>query len=150
MNRSIFFRVLLGIVLVGALLGLSALAYSAGVARGIASAASLPEGQALPDGWAWPDGRVVPFAHYYGMPFGRHFFGFGPLSCLVPFFLLLLVLLALRGLFGGGRHWRHAHWAYGPWGHGPWGEGGPEQGVPPHFAEWHRRSHEQPPAAPEQ
>ena len=143
MSRSIVFKIIMGLILVGALLGAGLIGYQMGLTQGIAT--NLP---ADANGWQ----GFMPGAHWFGynMHFGRPFGMFSPFGCLVPFGLLLLGLLALRGLFGWGRHWHHGPWNHGPWNHGPWGEGSPGPDLPPHFAEWHRRAHEQPPAAPEQ
>jgi hypothetical protein len=138
MNRSILFRIISGVVLLGVLIGLSIFAYNAGVTHGLATNIQASSGET----------PAVPYP-YYGMPYRMHFFGFpgfGLLSCLIPLFFVFLAFAAMRGLFGFRRHgWYGMH-------HGPWGmyskdqNGEPERGVPPMFAEWHRRAHEQPAA----
>ena len=139
MNRSILFRSLSALVLLGAIIGLGVFAYNAGMVRGLALNGQTPTGE-VPG---------VPFQHYgmlYRMPFFG-FPGFGFLGCLIPLFLLFLAFAALRGLFGFRRHgWHNMH--YGPWGMPPKDQSGtPGRGVPSMFDEWHRRAHEQP-AAP--
>ena len=136
MNKSIVFKILMVLVLVGANIGLGAFAYNAGVTQGVALSAQPPVGEAI----------QAPLP-YYPMRYGHPFYGyggFGFLGCLVPFFLIFLVFFALRGLFWGGpRRWGHMH-------HGPWGRGEPDQGLPPMFDEWHRRAHAQPPSGVEE
>lgn len=124
--RYIYFRILSGIVLILAIIGIALLAYNAGVSH---SAAANPvpavqnNGQPVPV-YGWP----------YWRPFG--FFGFG---CLVPLaflFLFFLAFGALRRVIWGPRwgwHMRH----YGRY----WGDKGPEN-IPPMFSEMHRRMHE--------
>jgi hypothetical protein len=128
MNKGIVLKIILVLVLIGAIIGIGAFAYQAGFVQGAAASIQLPAGNAS-----------QPFL-YPPMMYGHHFFGFGFLSCLVPFFLICLVFVALRGLFGHGpRGFRHMH--HGPWGMDPNGE----QAVPPMLSEWHRRAHEQKP-----
>ena len=123
----IFWRVLVALVLIAAILGIGVYAYNVGMAQGLAQKGVLP---------ASPS---VQMPHmYFGHPFFG--FGFGLFSCLIPLFLLFLVFGSLRMLFwrgpmGWGRM-HHRHW-----------DGRDENGkdVPPFFAEWHRRAH----AAPE-
>jgi hypothetical protein len=128
MNSRIVFKILLALVLVGAIIGLAVFAYNAGVAQGFALNTQSTAGEPLP-----------PPLPYNPMFYGPHFYGFGFLGCLVPFFLIFLIFFAMRGLFWGGyRPWGHMH-------HGPWGRGEPGQGVPSIFDEWHRQAHSQPP-----
>jgi hypothetical protein len=135
-NRSIFFKVFLVLVLIGAVVGLGAFAYNAGLNQGAAQAAQVAAGE-------------VPAAVYphYPMPYARPFFGFGFLWCLGPLFLLFLLFFALRGLFWHGpRGWGPGR--HGPWGHYPMGGNGDwKEGVPPRVEEWHRRMHANPDAA---
>jgi hypothetical protein len=127
MNRSIVFRIIAGLVLLGALIGLSIFAYNAGVAHGMAANIQAPAGEA----------PAVSYPYYgmsYHMPYWG-FPGFGFLYCLIPLFFVFLAFAALRGLFGFRRHgWHAMHHGYGE----------PGKDVPPMFAEWHRRAHEQP------
>ena len=127
MNRSVVFRIIMVLVLIGAIIGLGAFAYRAGVTQGLALSAQVPAGEA-----------IQPPLPYYPMYYGHPFYGFGFLGCLVPLFLLFLVFFALRGLFWGPRHWGHMH-------HGAWGRGDPSQGPPTMFTDWHRQAHAQPP-----
>ncbi len=71
------------------------------------------------------------------MPFWRPFpfFGFGCIGLLIPLFLLFLAFGAFRRLMWGPR-WGWHHMRYGRW----MGDEG-EAGLPPMFAEWHRRAH---------
>ena len=132
MNKSIIFRIILALVLVGAMVGLGVFAFNAGLARGLAMKAPAAAGEPL----------QPPYA-FYGMPYGRHimgFGGFGLLGCLVPLFLVFLFFLALRGLFWHGPRGWYGHMHHGPWGRA--GKGEWSKGVPPMFDEWHRQAHE--------
>ena len=119
----IFWRILAALVLIAAVAGIGFYAYNAGLAQAGVQNVQLSAGGTAP----------VPYLHYWHPFFG---FGFGPLGCLIPLFLLFLACAALRGLFWHGpMGWRHMH-------HGRWGwrdENGKD--VPPFFAEWHRRAH---------
>lgn len=125
MNRSIFLRVVLGLVLLAAIIGLGAFAYNAGVMQGYSLSAQPPSAELVPP----------PFA-YSPMPYARPFFGFGFLGCLIPLFLLFVIFTAFRGMFWRGpRGWHHMH-------HGYWKGEYTGKGVPPTvFDEWHRRMH---------
>lgn len=107
--------------------GIGYLAYSAGVAEGVAQAAELPEAEL---------GRVAPFyyAPYAFRPLGA---GFSFLGCLVPLLLLFLLFGGMRLLF--------APWGMGPWGRG-WGRSRKDPERWQHFREqaeqWHREMHE--------
>jgi hypothetical protein len=116
----VFFRVVLALVLIGAVVGLGVGVYNAGVANGIAVGGQV----ALPDGAT----GVAPYA-YYGLhrPFG---FSFGLFGLIVPLLFFFLIFGALRGLFFRG-------WGRGPWHHGNW-----DKNVPPMVQEWHRKMHE--------
>lgn len=135
MNRSIIFKVIMALVLVGALVGIGVFAFNAGVARGMAVNLPAPAG----------GNGSLPLPYPYYAMHGYPFFGFGGFGCLgvlIPLFLLFLVFAAFRGLFWhGSRRWHMMH--NGPWGAPPSGEVG--SNVPPMVAEWHRRMHEQQP-----
>lgn len=131
MNKHIVFRILAGLVLLAVVAGIAFVAFNTGVVHGAAldikAVAPQIEGQPLP-------------VHGHGMVF-RHvhsFFGFGCFGILLPLFLLFLAFAALRHMLWGP--------SWGGWGHhhlhnhGPWSDG-----VPPMFAEWHRRAHAAPP-----
>jgi hypothetical protein len=130
MNRSIFLKIILTIVLIAALAGLGFIIFNAGVARGMAFSARLPQGEGL---------RALP---YFAMPHARMYYGFGGfgfLGLLVPIFLILLIFFTIRGLFWRvPRTWSHMHSSY--WGD-PFKRGDWEHNVPPMFEEWHRRVH---------
>jgi hypothetical protein len=129
MSKGIVLRIVMALVLIGAIIGLGAFAYQAGFVHGAAANVQLPAGNS-------PQAYVYPPMMYYGHPF----FGFGFLGCLVPLFLIGLVFFAMRVLFGfGHRGFRHMH-------HGPWSmDPNDQSGVPPMFSEWHRHAHEQKP-----
>jgi hypothetical protein len=135
MFKNVVFRIIAGLVLLAAIAGIAFFAYQAGAAHATVANLQLPAGET----------GVLPYLHY-----GMHpFFGFSFIGLLVVFFLLMVAMASLRRMVWGPRWgWRHmgrgpmGHHGpegYGPMGHGPWGEG-----VPPMFAEWHRRAHEQP------
>ena len=134
MNRSVIFRIVMALVLLGALGAIGVFAYNAGVARGIAANVQAPASGSAAAPLVYP-----PYAYWHRSPF----FGFGGFGCfgvLIPLFLVFLAFAALRGLFWHGpHHWRRM--GYGPWGMHPTGDPGAD--VPPMVAEWHRRMHEQ-------
>ncbi len=135
MFKHIVFRIIAGLVLLAAIAGLGVFAYQAGVAHGVAANIQVSTAQA-----------VTSPEFFHGMTYG-HFMGFrgvGLFGLLFAFFLLCLAFSAMRRLIWGPR-WGMRHMGYGPMGrgsmghHGPWGEG-----VPPMFAEMHRRAHAAP------
>ncbi len=125
MNRSIFFKVILGVVLVGALIGLSFYAYQVGFSNGLVQSAQVESGSA-----------PAPVYPMYAFPYARPFFGFGVRGCLRPRSRLFRFFFAMRGLFWyGPRRWGGMH--RGPWSrHADWPEG-----FPPVVEEWHRKMH---------
>jgi hypothetical protein len=118
MFRHIVFRIIAGIVLLAAIAGIGIFAYQAGVAHGIAANLQVPAVQ------------VMPYGHFMWFP------GFGIFGLLIPLVLLFLAFGAMRRLIWGPRwgmrYMRHSGMGH----HGPWGDG-----VPPMFAEMHRRAH---------
>lgn len=137
MNRSIFFRILLTLVLLGVMAGLGVFAYNAGMAHGLAQTAQAAGGDGT-------KGLYPPYP-YYGMPFAHPFGfgGFGFLGCLIPLFLLCLFFSVMRALIWHGPH---------GWGHHGWhrhGMGGWDEGVPERVQEWHRQMHEKKPEEPD-
>ncbi len=121
MYGRVFLRVLAGLLIVAGVIGIGAYAYQLGLAQGVAQGA--PAGVAA----------QAPF-YWYPQPFFAPFWGFGCFGLLIPLFLLFVIFGALRAMF-----WR------GHMGHGHWRERWSEGGLPPMFAEWHRRAHEQKP-----
>ena len=121
----ILWRVLAALALVAAIIGIGVYAYNLGMTQGLAQKITVPAGAAVPLSYM-----------RFGHPFG---FGFGLLGCLVPLFLLCLVFGSLRALFWHGplgmRAMHHRNWG--------WRDGN-GKGVPPFFAEWHRRAHAEP------
>jgi hypothetical protein len=131
MNEKIGLRILSALVLVAAIAGIAYFAFQAGIAQGSPITIEAPSGEAVP----------APYPYYgYGAPFHRPYgwgFGFGCLVPLVVLFLFLVALRSFRWLFWGPR------WGWG--GHrGSWGRHW-ENGIPPMFDEWHKRSHGEPP-----
>lgn len=122
----IIWRVLAALVLIAAILGIGLYAYNLGITQGLAQKVLPSEGVPV----------QVPYPHF-GHPFFG--FGFGLLGCLVPLFLLFLVLGSLRVFFWHGpMGWGHMHRRNWDW------RNGDGKGVPPFFAEWHHRAHMQP------
>lgn len=125
MVKHIAFRIIAGLILLAAIAGIAFFAYQAGVTHGAVANIQVP---------ATANG--MPYYPYFWHPF----FGFGIFGLFFGLFLLFLAFSAMRRLiFGprwGWRHMRHGEMGQGPMGRGPWGEG-----VPPMFAEWHRRAH---------
>jgi len=125
---KILWRVLAAVVLIAAIVGIGAYAYSLGTAHGLAQQVQAPAGQAI----------QMPYLRF-GHPFFG--FGFGLFSCLIPLFLLFLAFGSLRALFWHDpMGWRHMHRRDWDW-RDPNGKS-----VPPFFAEWHRRAHAEPEA----
>jgi hypothetical protein len=123
-SRSFRWARLLAALVLAALVGL--FAYNAGVAHGVAAAASQqiaasPQGAPQPGVFAPYYGPYGPYGYYRPWGFG-FFFG--------PFFFLLLFFLVLRGLLWGGRWRRYGYYPRGYY------DG------PAAFDEWHRRAHE--------
>jgi len=129
MTRHIVFRILAGVILLVAIAGLGLFAYQAGIAHGVAVNIQV----------STADTGGSPYL-FHGMPYGHFmwFPGFDIFGLLIPLFLLFLVFGALRRMIWGPR-WGWRHMGHGRMGHGPWGEG-----VPPMFAEMHRRAHATP------
>jgi len=127
MNDKIGLRIVSALVLIAAIAGIGFFAFRAGVAQGSPITIEAPSDESMP----------APYPYYgygYGMPF-RHFgFGFGCFGPLLALFLLFVALRSFRFLFWGPR------WGWGHHHHGPWGRHW-ENGVPPMFDEWHKRSH---------
>jgi hypothetical protein len=122
----ILWRVLVGLVLVAAIIGIGLYAYNIGIAQGLAQKVPVPAvGPAQ-----------IPYLGY-GYPFFG--FGFGFLGCLVPLFLFFLVFGSMRALFWHGPiAWRHMQGRR--WG---WHDQN-DKDIPPFFEEWHRRAHGNP------
>jgi len=122
----ILWRVLVALVLIAAIIGIGVYAYNIGMAQGLAQKVQVPAGESI----------RIPYMQY-GPPFFG--FGFGLLGCLVPLFLLCLVFASMRALFWHGpMGWRHMHRRHWDW------QDEKDKGVPPFFAEWHRRAHGEP------
>ena len=137
MFKHIVFRILAGLVLLAAIVGIASFAFNAGMARGVGLSAQVPAA-----------GQAVP-GFGYGLPYMMHpmpFFGFGFLGLLFPLFLVFLAFGAARRMMWGshfaGRHMHGMHGMHGMQA-GGCGENGPASGefVPPMFAELHRRAH---------
>ena len=128
-EMRIFWRIIVLLVLIAAILGIGLYAYNAGMAYGFAQKATAQGGQSVP----------APYP-YYWPPFFGFGYGFGFLGCLIPLFLLFLVFGSMRALFWHGPMGWRRHMHHGPWG---WREEN-EKDVPPFFDQWHRRAHEKP------
>lgn len=98
-NGSLWRGILIALLVLGAAAAIGVGAYNAGVAQGIAEG-----GRAV----AAPAPGAVPYAYYgWHRPWG---FGFFPIF---PFFFILFVFLALRGLWWRGPWYRGAGCGYG-------------------------------------
>jgi hypothetical protein len=132
-DNKIGLRIVAGLVLIAAIVGIAFFAFQAGVAKGSPVTIQAPAGQTAP--------APYPFYGYgYGMPFVHPFgFGLGCFGPLLALFLLFLAFKAFRFTFWGPRWGRMGH--HGPWGRRDWSE----RGVPMIFEEWHKKAHgEQP------
>jgi hypothetical protein len=123
MKFSIVFRIILALVVLGIVAGAAFLAFNAGLSYQLAQDGSLPA--------AAPVSMPYGYSHH---PFFMHFGFFPVLSCLLPILLVCVLVRIIRGPRWHEGHMRHR---WGPWS---------EEGVPPMFAEWHRRVHEEKPA----
>jgi hypothetical protein len=105
-----------GLLLVAGVAGIASHAYHLGVAQGAVTAPQVPP----------PAGMPAPY--YYGPYFYHGPFGFA--GFFFPIALLFLAFAVIGRAFGRRR---------GGWARGCYGD---PSGVPPMFAEWHRRAHE--------
>ena len=124
MNRSIVYRIIMGLAALAVLAVVGFFAFQAGVGYNLAQEGVIPE-------------QISEMAAYH--PYGPHPHFYGPMfgfGCLVPIGLFFLFMCLLRGVFWGPRHWgRHWHMRH------PY-PGGWDKGAPPFFEEWHKRVHE--------
>ena len=120
MNGRIVFRILAGLVLIAAIIGIGIFAFNLGAAQHLQVPANNNGGAPYP---------------YYGYRYWGFFpfFGLGCFGPLIALFLLFLAFRAFSFLFWGPR-WGHMH-------HGWHRSGWEGNDVPPVFQEWHRRSH---------
>ncbi len=123
MRGSIFFRIVLAIILVGVLVGAGVAVYNLGVAQGLASSGKLP---------ATAGGAPLVYPYLYGPLFFPFGFGFGIFGLLIPIFFFFLIFGLIRMVFFRG---------WGRYNGRRWGRWTDE--VPPQVEEWHRRMHEQ-------
>jgi hypothetical protein len=123
----IFWRILAALVLIAAVAGIGFYAYSLGMNQGLAQKVVTST-----------TGTITAPAFYPMHPFFG--FGWGPLGCLIPLFLLCLVFGSFRAMVWGPMGWRRHMHHHGPWG---WRDEN-DKDVPPFFAEWHRRAHGEP------
>lgn len=122
----IFWRILVALVLIAAVIGVGVYAYSLGMTQGLAQKVPVTTGGTIP----MPN--FYPWHPFFG-------FGWGPLGCLVPLFLLFLIFGSVRALFWHGpMGWRHMHRRHWGW-HDENDKN--DKDFPPFFAEWHRRAH---------
>lgn len=131
MNGKIVFRIVSALVLIAAIAGIAFFAFNAGVAQGSPVTIQAPAGESA-------QVPYPPYGYGYGMPFHRPFgmMGFGCFGPLIALFLFFLALKSFRFLFGGARL------DYGMTGRAPWRGHWGGNGLPPMFAEWHKRAHE--------
>jgi hypothetical protein len=120
MNRSIFFRIVMALVLIGVMFALGVFVYNAGMMQGLAQSTQAQGG--APAAAPYPM-YVMPYWPFWYGGFGFFF---------VPIIGLFIFFGIMRAIFWHGRPgWRHMN--------GPDDTG---NGVPPRFEEWHRRMHE--------
>jgi hypothetical protein len=121
MRGNLFFRILAALILLAAIAGVAALAYQAGAAHAALTPAQASTGQV--------GGRLQAVPVLFFFP------GAGLFGLLALVLLLVLAFSSLRRLLWGPR------WERMPRGAGRFGRGSWDEGVPPMFAEWHRRAH---------
>ena len=123
MDGKIWFRIVAGLVLIAAVVGIAFFAFNAGVATHV----QLPA-----------NGSGQPLYPYFGFWPAFPFFGLGCFGPLIALLLLFVALRAISFIFWGPRwaHWGHMHKAH-YWHHRGWDE----EDVPPMFQEWHDRVH---------
>jgi hypothetical protein len=122
MVRHIVFRIIAGIILLAAIAGIAFFAYQAGALHSMAVNVQAPAA-----------GNGTPYYPYFWPFFWPPFFGI--FGLLIGLFLLSIAFGAMRRMIWGPR------WGWRPMGRGYMGHGHWEEGVPPFFAEWHRRAH---------
>lgn len=129
MFRNGFIFRLIGVLLLTGLVAAGGfMAYRAGVAQGISQSPEVAEAIQRTAESGQP---ILPMVGYgYGFGYRHHFSPFGALCFSILSLFLFFGLL--KFLFF--RPWRHG-WAH----HGGWSKW--EGGVPPMFAEWHKRAH---------
>lgn len=132
MSGRTIFRIVIGIVVVVALVGLGAGLYNAGIDQGVVQAGRVPAGAA------------VPYAGYgYGWGFGLHpffGFGFGLLGLIFPILFFLLIFGLIRAAFGG---WGRGRGYGGHDGHAGYGPGSWQEERQRRFSQLHRQLHEE-------
>ncbi len=129
--KDIWFRVIAGIVLLAAIVGIGVFAYNAGMTQ--AALTTLPAPSAEVGAQPYP---YAGYGMHYWHPFP--FFSFGCFGLLLPLFLLFLAFGAFRRMLWGPRWgWHGMHHMHRM---GMMGAEG-ERGVPPFFEEWHKRAH---------
>ena len=127
MNNNVWFRVLISVVLLVALIGAGLWVYNMGMLQG----ATVSANGELPATMAE---RYLP---QYGMmpTYGHGMMFFSPLRFIGGFFFLLFILAGFRmvifGFRGPRRFHRYAHW-----------RDCKGETIPPMVEEWHRKMHE--------
>jgi len=124
-RRSFVIRLIGAFLLIGLMIGGSAMIYKAGIAQGIARAPEVAA--AISD--ATDSGQVVPMPYGYGYPGYRMrpHFGFFPFGGIFGFFLFIFLFFGLMRMTfrPWGWHYGHMH------GRGPWKGHGRHWGSPP-------------------
>ncbi|MBK9926279.1 MAG: hypothetical protein IPP66_13435 [Anaerolineales bacterium] len=133
-DNKIGLRIFAGLVLVAAIAGIAFFAFQAGVVNGSRVTIQAPSGDVQAAPVPYP---MYGYGYGHGMPFHHFGFGLGCFGILIPLFLFFLAMKAFRMMVWGPRWWGHMGHHHG---HGPWGRHW-EGGVPPMFAEWHKRAH---------
>ncbi len=152
-NKGTFivFRVIGILFLIGLVAGGGFMAFQAGQAQGISQAPAVAT--AIAQSAETGQGAPIPpmmFNHNYGQGYGygpgyhmygmsgRHHFGFFPFGICGSIIFLFLFLGLIKMIFFRGM-WHRGNM------HGPWSKHW-ENGTPPMFNEWHKRSHGETPA----
>ena len=129
MNGRTIFRIVLGIVVVVALVGLGAGLYNAGIDQGVVQAGRVPAGEAV---------RYGGYGYGFGWGFPFFGFGFGLLGLIFPILFFVLIFSLFRAAFGG---WDRGH-RYGGPGPGGYGPGTWQDERRHRLSELHRQLHE--------
>jgi hypothetical protein len=129
MSNNVWFRVLISVVLLVALIGAGLWVYNMGMMQG----ANVGVNGELPAAMAE---RYLP---QYGMmpAYGHGMMFFSPFRFLGGILFLFFILACFRALLFGPRRYAHFHGRKcGPW------QDWDRESVPPMVTEWHRKMHE--------
>jgi hypothetical protein len=131
MSEKIWFRVLISVFLLVALIGAGLWVYNMGMMQGATVNIDGELPTAFADRYLPQYGTMAPYAHG-GLRM------FSPLRFIGGFFFLLFIIAMFRMVIFGPRRYAHFHGRHC----GSWREWNHEN-VPPMVKEWHRKMHEQ-------